>query len=123
MKLPRRVSSLLFTLTLVVLCRAAVALSLPDQLALAEKDEDTHAQIELIRRILDEKPDDDELREQLADLWLSVEDYDMAESTVREWTNAPESVRVSVLAAVLFVRDQKKDEAVASAGRLSGQTS
>ena len=114
MKLPRRVSSLLFTLTLVVLCRAAVALSLPEQLALAEKDEDTHAQIELIRRILDEKPDDDGLRERLADLWLSVEDYDMAESTLREWTNAPESVRLAVLAAVLFVRDQKRDEAVAS---------
>ena len=31
----------------------------------------------------------------------------MAESTVREWTNTPESVRLPVLAAVLFVRDQK----------------
>ncbi len=114
MKLSHRISLLLLTVALVVLCRAAVALSLPDQLALAEKDEDTHAQIELVRRILDEKPDDDELRERLADLWLSVEDYDMAESTVREWTDAPKSVRVRVLATVLFVRDQKKDEAVAS---------
>ena len=87
---------------------------MPEQLALAEKDEDTHAQIEVIRRILDEKPDDDELRERLADLWLSVEDYDMAESTVRDWANPPESVRVPVLAAVLFVRDGKRDEAVAS---------
>ncbi len=113
-KLLHRVSSFLFTLTLVVFSHAAVALSLPEQLALAEKDEDTHAQIEVIRRILDEKPDDDELRERLADLWLSVEDYDMAESTVQEWTNVPESVRVPVLAAVLFVRDQKRDEAVAS---------
>jgi tetratricopeptide (TPR) repeat protein len=113
-RLPQRVSSFLFTLTLVALCHAAVALSLPEQLALAEKDEDTHAQIELIRRILSEKPDDDELRARLADLWLSVEDYDMAESTVREWTAAPESVRVPVLAAVLFVRDRKKDEAIVS---------
>ena len=46
MKLPHRISSLLLTVTLVVLCRTAVGLSLPDQLSLAEKDEDTHAQIE-----------------------------------------------------------------------------
>ena len=114
MKLTRRVSWLLFLLILAVLCRAAVALSLPEQLALAEKDEDSHSQIEVIRRILDENPDDDELRERLADLWLSIEDYDMAESTVRDWANPPESVRVPVLAAVLFVRDGKRDEAVAS---------
>ena len=112
MKMPRRASSLLLTV-MFLLCHTAVGLSLRDQLALAEKDEDTHAQIELIRRILDEKPDDDELRERLADLWLSVEDYDMAESTVREWTDAPESVRVRVFGTVLFVRDQKKEEAVA----------
>ena len=122
MKLTRRVSWLLFLLILAVLCRAAVALSLPEQLALAEKDEDTHAQIEVIRRILDEKPDDDELRERLADLWLSVEDYDMAESTVRDWANPPESVRVPVLAAVLFVRDGKRDGGCVP-GRLSGGTS
>ena len=84
-----------------------------DQLALAGKNEDTHAQIELIRRILDQEPGDGDLREQLADLWLSVEDYDMAEATLREWRDAPEAVRASVLAAVLFERDQKKDEAVA----------
>ena len=112
MKMPHRIFVL--TVALVVLCRTAVGLSLPDQLSLAERNEDTHAQIELIRRILDEKPDDDELRERLADLWLSVEDYDMAESAVSEWTDAPESVRARVFATVLFVRDQKKAEAVAS---------
>src|SRR5882724_9679154 len=113
MKMPGRASSLLLTV-MFLLCHTAVGLSLRDQLALAEKDEDTHAQIELIRRILDEKPDDDELRGRLADLWLSVEDYDMAESTVREWTDAPESVSVRVFVTVLFVRDQKKQEAVGS---------
>jgi tetratricopeptide (TPR) repeat protein len=104
--------SLLLSVTLLV-SHAAPGLSLRDQLALAEKNEDTHAQIELIRRILDQEPSDSELREQLADLWLSVEDYEMAESAVREWRDAPEVVRVSVLAAVLFERDRKKDEAVA----------
>jgi hypothetical protein len=48
--------------------------SLRDQLALAEKDDDTNAQIELIRRILDTEPGDDELRGRLTELWISVED-------------------------------------------------
>ena len=112
MKMPRRASSLLLSVMLLQ-CHTAIGLSLRDQFALAKKDEDTHAQIELIRRILDGEPDDVELRERLAGLWLSVEDYDMAESTVREWTEAPESVRARVLGTVLFVRDQKKEEAVA----------
>jgi tetratricopeptide (TPR) repeat protein len=112
MKMSRHVSPLLLAVML-LLCHTAVGLPLRDQLALAEKDEDTHAQIELIRRILDEEPNDDELREQLADLWLSVEDYDMAESTIEEWTDAPEPLRVRILATVLFARDQKKEEAVA----------
>jgi tetratricopeptide (TPR) repeat protein len=106
-----RVPSLLLAV-LVTLCQTAAGLSLRDQLALAEKDEDTYAQIELIRRILDEEPADGALREQLVDLWLSVEDFDMAESTVRDWKQAPEPLRVSVLAAGLFVRDRKKAEAV-----------
>ena len=104
--------SLLLSIALLI-THAALGLSLREQLALAGKDEDTYAQIELIRRILDQEPGDGGLREQLADLWLSVEDYDMAETTLREWKDAPEAVRASVLAAVLFERDQKKDEAVA----------
>ena len=107
-------STFLFSLAATFLfCQAALAASLRDQLALAEKDEDTYAQIELIRRILDKEPGDGDLREQLSDLWLAVEDYDMAESVVREWTNAPASVRARVFATALFVRDQKKAEAVA----------
>jgi tetratricopeptide (TPR) repeat protein len=120
MKMPRHVSPLLLTVML-LLCHTAVGLPLRDQLDLAEKGEDTHAQIELIRRILDEEPDDDELRERLADLWLTVEDYDMAESIMGEWKDAPQSLRARVLATVLFVRDQKKEEAVASLeGYLAG---
>ncbi|HEY5706629.1 MAG TPA: hypothetical protein VIS96_13755 [Terrimicrobiaceae bacterium] len=105
-------SLVLFTV-MFLLCQTAAALSLRQQLALAEKEDDTHAQIELIRRILNETPDDAELRKRLAELWLAVEDYDMAEHTVREWAEAPEALRVRVFAAVLYVRDQRKDEAVA----------
>ena len=96
-----------------VFCRTAFGDALRDQLGFAEKDGDVYAQIELIRRILDKDRDESELREKLAGLWLSVEDYDMAESTMREWKDAPEEIRASVLAAVLFVRDQKRAEAVA----------
>ena len=53
------------------------------------------------------------LRGRLTELWISVEDYDMAESALRDWTNAPEATRKRVLAAALFHRDQKKDKAVA----------
>lgn len=110
--MPYRVSLLLLAAVLAC-CPAAAGLSLRDQLALAEKDDDPHAQIEVIRRILEKEPGDAELREQLAGLWLSVEDYNMAESTVRDWREAPESLRVSVLATVFFVRDGKKHEAIA----------
>ena len=121
MKVSQRAFSLLLVVTF-VFCRTALSDSLHDQLGLAEKDEDVYAQIELIRRILEKDPGDSELREQLADLWLSVEDYDMAESTVREWKDAPEEIRVSVLAAVLFARDQKRPEAAAMLERyLAGQ--
>ena len=111
-----KVSQWAFSLLLVVtfvFCRTAFSDSLHDQLGLAEKDEDVYAQIELIRRILEKDPDDSELLGQLVELWLSVEDYDMAESTVREWKDAPEEIRASVLAAVLFARDQKRTEAAA----------
>jgi tetratricopeptide (TPR) repeat protein len=88
-------------------------LSLREQLALAEKDEDTYAQIELIRRILEQEPRDAALRGRLADLWLSTEDVEMAESIVRDWQQAPAALRAKVLATVLFVREGKKTEAVA----------
>lgn len=103
---------LLFLASVLALCHTTAGLSLRDQLALAEKDEDTYAQIELIRRILDTEAGKDALRERLAGLWLLVKDYDMAESTVRDWKSAPEALRVNVLATVLFVRDGQKTEAV-----------
>ena len=85
---------------------------LKEQLALATTDEDTHAQIELIRRIL-EKESDDTLSERLIRLWLSVADYDMAESSLKAWKNAPEGFQASVKAEILYNRDEKRDEAIA----------
>ena len=111
MKMRHRVLLLLLVPAL-AFCHTANGVSLRDQLALAEKDEDTYAQIELIRRILDKEPGDEALRAELAELWLSAEDFDMAEKTVQEWKSAPEALRASVLATVLYVRDGKKAEAV-----------
>jgi tetratricopeptide (TPR) repeat protein len=111
MKMRHRVLLLLFVGVL-TFSYPAPGLSLRNQLALAEKDEDPYAQIELIRRILDKEPGDDALRERLANLWLSVKDFGMAASTVQDWKAAPEALRVRVLATVLFVRDGKKSEAV-----------
>ena len=88
-----------FTLVLVLflaLGHTAAGLSLREQLALAEKDEDTYAQIELIRRILEQEPRDTALRARLADLWLSIDDLEMAESIVRDWQQAPAALRAKV---------------------------
>jgi tetratricopeptide (TPR) repeat protein len=105
-----------FTLVLALFMavgHTASGLSLREQLALAEKDEDTYAQIELIRRILEQEPRDAVLRARLAELWLSVDDLEMSESIVRDWKQAPAALRANVLAAVLFRREGKKTEAVA----------
>lgn len=84
-----------------------------EQLALAEKAADTHSQIELLRRILDQEPSDARLRERLVRLWLEVEDYDRAEAALREWKDAPGGVRAEVGAKILVHRDDKPAEAIA----------
>ncbi len=104
--------------TLLVLATAfsfqgAAAATLREQLALAEKAEDTHSRIELLRRILEKEPADDGLREQLVRLWLQIEDYDMAEVSLKEWKIAPASLQAEVGAEILFRRDDKAPEAIA----------
>ncbi len=99
----------------------ALALAIPfvraaswqEQLALARENEDRHAQIELIRRLLDQDPKNPELHDELVTLWLALPDYDMAESALQDWKDAPEDTRASVTAAILFHRDEKKKEAIA----------
>jgi hypothetical protein len=91
----------------------AGAATLREQLALAEKAEDTYSAIEIVRRILDKEPLDSELQEHLARLWLEVEDYDMAEAALKAWKGAPESLRAEVGAEILYHRDEKPAEAIA----------
>jgi tetratricopeptide (TPR) repeat protein len=103
----------LFVALFMALGHTAPGLSLREQLALADEDENAYAQIELIRRILEKEPRDAVLRGRLAELWLSIEDLEMSESIVREWQEAPAALRAKVLATVLFSREGKKTEAVA----------
>lgn len=88
------------------------AATLRDQLKLAQEAGDNLAEIELIRRILAQEPKDAALHERLADLWISIEDYDMAEKTVQEWKDAPPFVTAGIMADVLYHRDKKQAEAV-----------
>lgn len=91
---------------------AARAATLREQLALAQKAEDTYAEIELIRRILEKEPADGELRGDLINLWFEVGDYDMGERALKEWKDAPEDWQAFATAEILFKRDGKKAEAV-----------
>lgn len=107
----RRLATL-FVLASVFSFQGATASTLLEQLALAEKAEDTHSQIEILRRILAREPLNGELQEHLIRLWLEVEDYDMAESTLAAWKGAPGSLKAEVGAEILFRRDEKADEAI-----------
>lgn len=107
----RRLATLL-VLASVFSCDRLRAATLPEQLALAEKAEDIHAQIEILRRILEKHPDDPELQERLVRAWLTVRDYDMAEAALKQWKNAPQTLRAEVGAEVLFHRDEDPAAAI-----------
>lgn len=101
-----------FTLTVFSTGAFASSASLRDQLTLAEKDNDTLSQIELLRRILDKEPQDSDANQQLVHLWLDVEDYDMAEKALAAWKDAPANERASVTAEILYYRDDEDEKAV-----------
>jgi tetratricopeptide (TPR) repeat protein len=79
---------------------------LKSQLALAETEHDKLAQIEILRRILDADPQDTKSHQALIDLWLDIEDYNMAQATVDAWTGAPAGTVALTHAAVLRYRDE-----------------
>jgi tetratricopeptide (TPR) repeat protein len=90
----------------------AQPLTLESQLALVRENEDTHAEIELLRRLLDRGPDDPEANQRLIALWLDVEDYDMAEAAVAAWKQAPAGLVARARAAALFHRDEQLAAAI-----------
>jgi len=79
---------------------------LKSQLNLAGTADDKLAQIEILRRILDADPQDTQSHQALIDLWLDIEDYDMAQAAVDAWTNAPAGTVALTHAAVLRYRDK-----------------
>lgn len=79
---------------------------LKSQLSLAAEKDDKLAEIEILRRILDADPQDTKSHQALIDLWLDVEDYDMAQATVDAWTGAPAGTVALTHAAVLRYRDE-----------------
>ncbi len=103
----------IFLLATVASIPAAVSLraapdaaKLRDQLGLATADKDDLARIELLRRILDADPGDKKSRRLLTELWLKIQDYDMAESTLQAWPAAPAALTALTRAQILRYRDE-----------------
>lgn len=108
-----------FLLATGVLCVTATsALAAPDvaklreQLQLATTDDDTLSRIELLRRILDSEPGDTASHRLLVELWLKIADYDMAESTLKAWPDAPAGFAALARSEILLKRDKDTAGAV-----------
>ncbi|HEY5792647.1 MAG TPA: hypothetical protein VIS74_05070 [Chthoniobacterales bacterium] len=93
---------------------AAYGANLAEQIKLARTDSDSNAEIELLRRSLDQNPNDAAARERLVRLWLEVRDFAMAETALAEWKGAPPEMTVWVRAQILAEREGKLAEAIAS---------
>ncbi|MEO8204665.1 MAG: hypothetical protein ABI615_00695 [Chthoniobacterales bacterium] len=73
---------------------------------------DSYSEIELLRRILDERPKDDEAHQKLIELWIQVGDYTMAESALAQWPNAPKPLAARVHAKSFYYRDNNLPAAI-----------
>jgi tetratricopeptide (TPR) repeat protein len=76
------------------------------QLVLATDDKDTLSRIELLRRILDADPADATSHRLLIELWLEINDYDLAAATLDAWPEAPADLAALTRASVLRNRDE-----------------
>lgn len=85
---------------------------LHDQLELATTDKDDLSRIELLRRILDAEPGDAKSHQLLIELWLKIQDYDMAESALNAWPAAPPRLAALTRADILHNRDRDLDGAI-----------
>jgi len=80
--------------------------TLRDQLALATDDKDTLSRIELLRRIVDADPADAASHRLLIELWIEINDYDLAAATLAAWPEAPADLAALTRASVLRNRDE-----------------
>ncbi|MEO6845702.1 MAG: hypothetical protein ABI443_00420 [Chthoniobacterales bacterium] len=82
------------------------------QLNAATTEKDLYSQIELLRRLLDEKPGNGEAHQRLVHLWVKVSDYTMAEDALAHWPNAPKDLTARVHAMTLYYRDDNLEGAI-----------
>jgi tetratricopeptide (TPR) repeat protein len=106
----RAVIILLFGLAWIPLAKGTEVLSAQREAAF--KDGDHYAEIEIIRRMLDEDPSDAELKTSLIRLWVDINDLTMAEQALTAWPEAPAGLRATTSAKVQV---QKGDLAGAEA--------
>ena len=91
---------------------AGAASELEQKLDLAREAEDTHAEIELLRRWLDVHPNDPAAVEELVGLWLEVPDFAMALQTLKQTASPDPGLVARTNAEVAFRRDDKIQEAL-----------
>lgn len=91
---------------------AEAASDLVEKLDLAREAEDTHAQIELLRRWLDAHPNDPDAVRELVGLWLAVPDFGMAEKALNLATPPEPGLAARTNAEVAWRRDVNIQEAV-----------
>lgn len=103
-----------FTILLVVFTMGFVeaASDLEQKLDLAREAEDTHAEIELLRRWLDLHPNDAEAVEELTGLWLQVPDFGMALETLKAAHSPDPGLVARTNAEVAWRRDDNLGESL-----------
>lgn len=94
-------------LIVATIASAGAASDLEQKLGLAREAEDTHAEIELLRRWLDIHPGDAGAVEELVGLWLEVPDYGMALQTLNQTTAPDPGLVARTNAEVALKRDEK----------------
>ncbi len=100
---------LLFCVTAFPLCARA---DLAAQIQMAREAQDDTAEIELLRRWLDKKPDDAAARQQLVSLWLALPDYNMAEAALADWKNPDPGFAARAAAQIAWKRDEDIEKAL-----------
>ena len=103
---------LMVFLFVATIASAGAASELEQKLDLAREAEDTHAEIELLRRWLDIHPDDAGAVEELVGLWLSVPDFDMALQTLKQTASPDPGLVARTNADVAWYRDEKIQDAL-----------
>jgi len=91
---------------------ARAASELEQKLELAREADDTHAEIELLRRWLAANPNDAAAVEELVTLWLEVPDYEMALQTLKSTPSPDAGLVARTDAEVAWRRDENQQEAL-----------